>query len=853
MSSMTRKPVSTAVATALAGSLILSDNTAIAQQLEEIVVTASRRETSVQDVPYNIAVISGSQLENARVSGMSDFVRMVPGLFDVDTGPAQLGLQNKFILRGLNVQRTGGTGGTQTVAPVSTYVGDSPVFFNLILKDIERVEVLRGPQGTLYGSGAAGGTIRFLPRQPVFGRYAADLSTSVGQTAHSDDTNWTADGMLNLPLGDNAALRLVGGIEEFGGFIDARGLVAKEDSSTFAEPIRSVATDITSGFVTLPEQKDTNDSREVFLRTSLRWEPTDKLALSFNYLLQNSEVDDQQFSNPDFDGATLDYSERNFPGNIGPTLSGIPGGGYWPNGASFVPGGGDYAHTQTALSPYERTVDMASVEASYDFGFATLTSISTKFVNEALYVTDNTGAYVSIARPDGGSNVWSFYEFYPRGLAVTENANDDDVFTQEIRLVSNWDRTWDFVVGGYYEDRKQLRSFYQINPGITAFSQDPAVADFHASPDAEVPDLNWDPRFDMAFNDLAVFGEVTHHLTDAWDLTGGVRAFWQDFESSYVQTLQICGAFCGDGVSPNQNLGTASGFVDKRYVDQVFKLNVSYSLNDTTNSYFTWAEGFRRGSGSTTPVAGRYASLPQFQTVAPDIATNYELGLKGTIGNRFRYTAAIFRIVWEEFQFEASNPSAFPALYNGNEAESEGIELELNGQLGDSLRFTAGYSYTKAEVSKDFTIFDLPTNALLTGADPVPHIQGFKGDPLPGVPEHSFSASVDYLQPLSTIGDGNWSILWYLDTSYRSEAQSTFNEQEAFGRFFYEIDSINMWNARVMLDGGSGWAVDLTVRNLTDELGRTGGATEKTDSSFWATQYVARPRTVTLGFHYSWE
>ena len=136
--------------------------------LEEIIVTATRRNESTQDIPYNISAVTSDTLENSGVAGLGDIARIVPGISFVDQGPVSRGQKKNLVLRGINSSAaTNNRGnGDESVATVSTYLGETPVFFSLTTKDLERVEVLRGPQGTVYGSGAVGGTIRFIPKKP---------------------------------------------------------------------------------------------------------------------------------------------------------------------------------------------------------------------------------------------------------------------------------------------------------------------------------------------------------------------------------------------------------------------------------------------------------------------------------------------------------------------------------------------------------------------------------------------------------------------------------------------------------------------------------------------------------------
>ena len=200
-----------------------------------------------------------------------------------------------------------------------------------------------------------------------------------------------------------------------------------------------------------------------------------------------------------------------------------------------------------------------------------------------------------------------------------------------------------------------------------------------------------------------MFGELTWHVTDAWQVTGGVRAFWGSFDQDYVQLLPLCGAPCAnDGVDP---LGTTAASSSENYDDQVFKLNTSYDFTDDLTGYFTWAEGYRHAGANALPTAGNFAEDPSLLTFGPDSANNFEVGLKGTIADRVQFSTAAFYITWEDFQFDTFTPvSGFQFVGNANEARSQGVELEMAARITDGLTATVGYTYTDAELTEDFTI-----------------------------------------------------------------------------------------------------------------------------------------------------
>ena len=206
-----KTPLTLAVCGAIAGAspLAMAQDDADAGLFEEIVVTATARSASVLDIPYNISAISGTAMEKQNIVNQYDLLRSMHGISVIDRGYRNAGTVNSIVIRGLNVDN-GANGDIQlnAVPTVATYVDNTPMFGNFILKDIERVEVLRGPQGTLYGSGSLGGTVRYISNKPSSDEFEAKISLDYGQVSGSDGDQMAGDVMLNVPLGDKAAFRV---------------------------------------------------------------------------------------------------------------------------------------------------------------------------------------------------------------------------------------------------------------------------------------------------------------------------------------------------------------------------------------------------------------------------------------------------------------------------------------------------------------------------------------------------------------------------------------------------------------------------------------------------------------------
>ena len=225
-----RAPVTltAAVLTALYGAPALAEEDA----LQEVVVTATRRAVSAQDLPISITAVTGAALDAGGITDISGLAHSMAGVNVTDKGPFGGVNGATLIIRGLNSEATGGQVALATpiVPPVATYVDDTALFVNLRLDDLDHLEILRGPQGTLYGSGALGGTIRFVQIAPDPSGFDAKVEAGLSKTQHTHAMNEDIKGMLNLPLSDTLAVRLNASWTDDAGFINQPNLYVLDAS-----------------------------------------------------------------------------------------------------------------------------------------------------------------------------------------------------------------------------------------------------------------------------------------------------------------------------------------------------------------------------------------------------------------------------------------------------------------------------------------------------------------------------------------------------------------------------------------------------------------------------------------------
>jgi len=210
-----------------------------ANELAEITVTATRREEKLESIPYSISVVSADEIARTGVTDLASLANGVPGLSFYDFGARQVGSEVP-IIRGLNASDTSVQGRafrTFEQSPVGTYIGNSPVDGYFQLDDIQRVEVLRGPQGTLYGAGALGGALRIIPNAPELGVFSGHIDASTGMVAEANHLAYTTSVMVNVPMGDTMAFRASAKFGYEPGWIDAYGLLKRTGSPLTGIPV----------------------------------------------------------------------------------------------------------------------------------------------------------------------------------------------------------------------------------------------------------------------------------------------------------------------------------------------------------------------------------------------------------------------------------------------------------------------------------------------------------------------------------------------------------------------------------------------------------------------------------------
>jgi outer membrane receptor protein involved in Fe transport len=615
-----------------------------ANAIEEILVTAQKRTQSLQDVAMSVTAISEHTLERLSADDLADYVGTVPGLSFQAISPA--GGQHGQRL--LNLRGIAADTGADTVG---FYVNETPIqFVDPKIFDVNRIEVLRGPQGTLYGASSMGGTIRIITNEPDFSGFSAKIDGSASTTHHGSEST-SISAVMNVPLLENRlALRVVGFNRDEGGYVDNIVRPTQNPASpTVPDPVNRGASDI---------DEDFNSEDTMGGRVSLRFAPTDDLTITPSVIHQNLELGgDPQYK------VILDASNPAFQvGSIAPLADLF-------THDDLVTHQPNSAEQQEKHTIYDLTV-------LYDFGNFSFLSSTSYFERSKSGILD-----MSIILP-------SFFGPDARVRNNLDDFDESDGLTEEVRITYNAGGKFEFLLGGFYQD---LDSRFKQSLVDTEFN-DIVFGGFPVVPNGIF--LAFDSRENT--EQVAVFGDATYHLLPSLHLTVGLRWFDLDLSTHTVAD----GLF--NGGPTDETSGASESGVNPRFL-------VSYDFNDDLMTYALVSKGFRPGFG-LFPVGVtcndrlEELGLPLNRTqVDSDSLWNYELGMKSSFfDNRVNLNVAIYRIDWSDIQQSISlGDCGFSTTVNGGEARSEGFEAEVAAVPIEGVELSAGVSYVDARLTED--------------------------------------------------------------------------------------------------------------------------------------------------------
>ncbi len=754
-----------------------------ADALEEVVVTATKRgETDVQKTAESIYAVSGADLSLKRETTFEAFAGSVPGLQFQNLGPGD----SEYIIRGIN-----GSGPSVVGAYLDEYVitasdqqdgGGKNAPIQLV--DVERIEVLNGPQGTLYGSNSMAGNIRFITNKPDASKFDANAEAD-WSTIEDGGDGFGLSAMVNVPVvTDKVALRFVGYREDRDGWIDQ---VRLESGATFNAVSEDVnTTEITGG------------------RLSARWTPSDALSLDVMYVMQDLESD----GSSRFTGkGTPAYPDQ--PPEIA-SLPGNTGFAPLPGLASFTPGS-DFINTDITRSPRNDDFDLFGATLRYDMSFGSASLAVSRYEHDIDFTFDSTPILLFFGVPIAG---------------ITQQPQEYSNKMAELRFASDFDSPFNFVTGAYYQKDENEFSVHVVT---TDGAGRPMPFNPLNSDDALL--AGGDTFFGRTRADeveqKAVFGEATLQFAERWTLLAGLR--WSDSELQSIQATLHSFAPTGPAPVAGRQIGTtvngnAVGLLEQDGSATLPKVSLSLQATDDVLLYALYSEGFRVGgiNNGNQPFA---PGIPD--TFDSDDLRNYEVGVKSRwLQNRLQWNATLFKIDWQDIQVEPRDPVGnIPFTTNGGAADVMGVEWSLDSLLTDRLTLTfTGTYFFEHELSED--------QPVLPGASPFVII-GREGDEIPNTPDVQLYAALRYEAPIA-----GRNTIFSLDATYRGKTNTEFDPGSPFN---IALDSYTLVNAVARMDVTERVQVGLFIRNLTDELALYDGVGTFQDPE---AVVAAQPRTI---------
>ncbi len=702
----------------------------------KIVVTATKRPQMAQDVPIAITAVSEDMLENSGVSSVSDLRDMVAGLEIVSNG------QGKNIISTRGVTSSSGGESVQSHTSVGYYLDETPISAfatsmpEIGLWDAERVEMLRGPQGTLFGEGSMAGTIRVISNKPDAGEFEGKFYGSTSST-HLGSNNSTFRGRFNIPLiDDELALRIVAGDSDVGGWIDIPELDAK----------------------------NVNSHRQTDAKVALRWTPSDNWIVDLSYTYQRLEVE----------GASAETSRGRF----------VPLEGLIEPSLDFLIG------SAAAIGQNDTKYHLTTLTIEYDLGWASLVSATAMFNLK----NDLDGDISEI----GGL----FFGEPGLSYAIKEPYEIDiEMTTQELRLVSDNEGSFNWTVGGFYKKSDRvLVSGYDITIpewGLTdlAFAHQNYEADSYA-----------------------FFGELSWRFSDTIELKVGGRHYSEDrsLVTTELYDSVIFGSAAGDVLSES---GDDSEFSPMAHL--------SWDISDDVMLFARYAEGFKAGGVNSNASRAALDSPGLVSTTyGSEKLETVEIGMKSNISQDLQFNAYVYSSDWQDLQLGFVTPDGlYSYTNNAGSASATGVEVELLSRPMDGLTLSFNAASVDAQIDEDIlNAFDEPV--------------AVKGNKIPIVPDLTYSASANYSFPLSDTLSG----LAFISYSHRDESFS--NPENTLTNKNGDFNNLKL---RIGVEGDT-WGVYAYGDNLLDE-----DSTVYVNDIFGLLMYknYTRPRTVGVEVSYS--
>jgi iron complex outermembrane receptor protein len=791
----TVRVLAASVPTLIAGMSAAYAQTTTSGGLEEIIVTAQKRSEDMQSVPVSIQAFGEAKLEALNIQKFDDYVRYMPSVSYQTFGPGFAAVYMRGIASGGDGNHSG------SMPSVGIYLDEQPITtiqgaLDVHLYDIERVEALAGPQGTLYGASSQAGTLRIITNKPDPSEFESGYGLEYNMIANGSE-GYLAEGFVNLPINERTAVRLVGWHRHDGGYIDNVYRERTFPSSGITANNRAFVED------------DYNDADTTGARASL------KLDLNDNWTIMPQVMGQKQKVNGSFayDTTVGEYQ----------IAHGYPefSDDKWAQAALTIEGKVANLDLIYAGSYLRRDVETESDYSDYSYWYDTLYAYGYYWYNDAGDLIDPSQ--------------------FIRGR------DKYDRYTHELRIASDADKRFRFV-GGLFLQRQEhdIQQRYMINDLADSLS----VSGW--------PDTIWLTKQTRVDEDWAVFGEFSFDFTEKLTGTVGARYFETDnslegffgFAEGYAPNADYGQNYCNDaGLTEPYHTAPCKVFDKTTKEDDITpRVNLTYKFTDDKMVYATYSEGFRPGG------INRRGTLPPYES---DWLENYEIGWKTTwFDNRLRFNGAVFSQKWDDFQFSILGANGLTEIKNAGASQVDGVEMDVSWAVTDGLGISAGVAWLDSELTEHYCGFtDENGNPITSNPCPFPtedddgnpiielrDPEAFKGTPLPVTPEWKANATARYEFPVAGFDSYVQGAVVYVDDR-RTDLRD------------FENDILGNMPSYTTADfsagfGRNGWRLELFVTNAFDETAELGRFAACAEAVCGEETYTVpqRPRTIALKF-----
>jgi outer membrane receptor protein involved in Fe transport len=685
-----------------------SDSDVSADQIQEITVTAQRRSENMQDVPITMQALTAETLTQLNVETLDDFIKYLPNVTAATTGPGQ----GNIYMRGLastpdNIQGTGGTGSFPNVAIyLDEQSGQMPGRnLDVYAADLERIEVLEGPQGTLFGAGAQAGVLRYITNKPKLDVTEGDVNAGYSYTSHGDPSSGV-DAMINLPvIQDTFAVRAVVYSDSRGGYINnVPGTFVRQSSDIgihyagYVNNIPGAATPTNSANNNALAANAINPVTYQGFRLSGLYKFND----DWNALLA------QSYQTMDAQGVFYET----------PTTSGVPAQPLPDLSVQlYTPSYNKDRFEDTALTINGRIGELKLVYAG-----AYMVRHIEQQQDYTAYTRGVYADYYQCISPQQSGKPAQCYS--PVSTWQTEQTNTHD--SQELRLSTPDDWRLRGIVGLFWEDYKIAETVdwtYKTAPGFTSIGP-PAGTDV-VNPNLRADDVAFFDDITRGYKQKAAFGSTDFEIIPK-TLTATLGTRYYRIQSTATGFTGVSFGCYEDGPPPctgnasfNSNL-TAEG-LNQTYSGFRSRFNLSWKIADDILVYYTWSQGFRPGGfnrSSSLHLNNTYATPLSF---APDTLTNNEVGWKTQwIDHRLQFNGAVYQEDWKNVQVQFFDPEAglgnlnFTA--NGPDYRVRGVETQLIARVTSGLTITGSAAWNSSDLVNS------------------PYLIGVNGQPITSIP-----------------------------------------------------------------------------------------------------------------------